>query len=134
MADRIVVLNAGHVEQYGTPMELYRTPANRFVAGFIGSPKMNFIDGAEAARHGAHSIGVRPEHLHIGTDGGTWAGKVQVVEHLGSDTFVYVNVDGLGLVTVRVEGEEELKPGQTVHLTPDPAHIYRFDKAGVAIR
>ena len=134
MADRIVVLNAGHIEQYGTPMELYRTPANRFVAGFIGSPKMNFIDGADAAKHGAHSIGVRPEHLHIGTEGGTWTGRVQVVEHLGSDTFVYVNVDGLGLLTVRVEGEEELKPGQTAHLTPDPAHIYRFDKAGVAIR
>jgi multiple sugar transport system ATP-binding protein len=134
MADKIVVLNAGHVEQYGTPMELYRTPANRFVAGFIGSPKMNFIDGAEAAKYDAHSVGVRPEHLHIATDKGTWTGKVQVVEHLGSDTFVYVNVDGLGLLTVRVEGEEELKPGQAVHLTPDPAHVYRFDKAGVAIR
>src|SRR5579872_113593 len=72
MADRIVVLNAGHIEQYGTPMELYRTPANRFVAGFIGSPKMNFVDGAEAAKLGAHSIGVRPEHLHVAKDKGTW--------------------------------------------------------------
>src|SRR4029078_5901231 len=65
MADRIVVLNAGNVEQFGTPMELYRTPANRFVAGFIGSPKMNFVDGAEAAKYSAASIGVRPEHLKV---------------------------------------------------------------------
>ncbi|MDB5587486.1 MAG: ugpC, partial [Devosia sp.] len=63
MADRIVVLNAGNVEQFGTPMELYRTPANRFVAGFIGSPKMNFVDGAEAAKYGAAAIGARPEHI-----------------------------------------------------------------------
>src|SRR5580698_4665430 len=60
MADKIVVLNAGNIEQYGTPMELYRTPANRFVAGFIGSPKMNFVDGAEAQKLGAFAIGVRP--------------------------------------------------------------------------
>jgi len=133
MADRIVVLNAGNIEQYGTPMELYRTPANRFVAGFIGSPKMNFIDGADAARFKAHSIGVRPEHLHITKDQGTWKGKVAVAEHLGSDTFIYANVEGLGLMTIRAEGEEEFAPGDTVFLTPDPARIYRFDKAGIAI-
>ena len=57
-----VVLNAGHIEQVGSPLELYKKPANRFVAGFIGSPKMNFLDGAEAGRYQAHSIGIRPEH------------------------------------------------------------------------
>ena len=134
MADKIVVLNAGNIEQYGTPMELYRTPANRFVAGFIGSPRMNFIDGAEAAKFNANSIGVRPEHLHVSKESGTWKGKVQVAEHLGSDTFVYANAGSLGLLTVREEGEEELSPGDEVWLTPDPAHIYRFDKAGVSIR
>ena len=134
MADKIVVLNAGHIEQYGTPMELYRTPANRFVAGFIGSPKMNFVDGAEAAKFGSHSIGVRPEHLHVAKDKGTWKGTVAVAEHLGSDTFIYSNVDGLGLMTIRAEGEEEYKPGDTVWLTPDPARIYRFDKAGLAVK
>jgi multiple sugar transport system ATP-binding protein len=134
MADKIVVLNAGHIEQYGTPMELYRTPANRFVAGFIGSPKMNFVDGTEAAKFNAHSVGVRPEHLHVTKDRGTWRGTVAVAEHLGSDTFIYANVDGgLGLMTIRAEGEEEFAPGDTVWLTPDPAHIYRFDKAGVAV-
>src|SRR5687768_9449515 len=90
MADKIVVLNAGRIEQVGTPMELYRTPANKFVAGFIGSPKMNFVDGAEAAKHGAHAIGVRPEHLAASTTGGAWKGKVAVAEHLGSDTFLHV--------------------------------------------
>src|SRR5882757_263185 len=76
MADRIVVLNAGNVEQFGTPMELYRTPANRFVAGFIGSPKMNFVDGAEADKYKAASIGVRPEHFQVSTTSGSWHATV----------------------------------------------------------
>jgi multiple sugar transport system ATP-binding protein len=130
MADRIVVLNAGNVEQFGTPMELYRSPANRFVAGFIGSPKMNFVDGPEAAKYNAHAIGVRPEHFGVSTTSGTWRGVVNVAEHLGSDTFLHVNVDGLGLMTVRAEGEKQLHHGDTVWLTPDPTRIYRFDKDG----
>ena len=134
MADKIVVLNAGNIEQFGTPMELYRTPANRFVAGFIGSPKMNFIDGAEAARHAAHAIGVRPEHLSASTTEGVWKGKVTVAEHLGSDTFLHVNVDGLGLLTARAEGEKQIGHGDDVWLTPDPSRIYRFDKDGTSLR
>jgi multiple sugar transport system ATP-binding protein len=133
MADKIVVLNAGRIEQYCTPMELYRTPANRFVAGFIGSPKMNFVDGPEAAKFGAHSIGVRPEHMLIARDSGTWKGTVGVAEHLGSDTFLHVHVEGMELVTVRTDGDKDYKPGDVVWLTPDPARIYRFDQAGVAI-
>jgi multiple sugar transport system ATP-binding protein len=130
MANRIVVLNAGNVEQFGTPMELYRSPANRFVAGFIGSPKMNFVDGAEAARYGSNSIGVRPEHMLVSKESGTWRGTVGVAEHLGSDTFLHVNVDGLGLMTVRTEGEKQLHHGDVVWLTPDQTRIYRFDKDG----
>jgi multiple sugar transport system ATP-binding protein len=133
MADRIVVLNAGRVEQFGTPLELYRSPANRFVAGFIGSPKMNFIDGAEAAKYGAHAIGVRPEHFTTSTDSGTWRGTVGVAEHLGSDTFLHVHTDGIGTVTVRTDGERLLSHGDTVFLTPEPTRIYRFDKAGLAM-
>jgi multiple sugar transport system ATP-binding protein len=133
MADKIVVLNAGHIEQYGTPMELYRSPANRFVAGFIGSPKMNFVDGPEAMKLGGFSIGVRPEHTLIARDKGTWRGTVGVAEHLGSDTFLHVHVDGMDLVTVRTDGEKDFKPGETVWLTPDPSRIYRFDKAGQAM-
>ena len=130
MADRIVVLNAGNVEQFGTPMELYRTPANRFVAGFIGSPKMNFVDGTEAAKYDSASIGVRPEHFQVSTTEGKWRGVVGVAEHLGSDTFLHVNVDGLGLMTIRAEGEKQLNHGDVVWLTPDPTRIYRFDKDG----
>ncbi len=130
MADKIVVLNAGRVEQFGTPMELYRTPANRFVAGFIGSPRMNFIDGAEAAKHGAHAIGVRPEHIGLSVTEGAWAGEVGVAEHLGSDTFLHVNCGALGTLTVRAEGERSLSHGEKVWLTPQPGRIYRFDKDG----
>src|SRR5689334_22703178 len=97
MADKIVVLNGGKVEQYGSPLELYERPANLFVAGFIGSPKMNFVGGNSAQRHGATTIGVRPEHLKISRDGaGGWQGTIAVAEHLGSDTFLYVDAGPLG--------------------------------------
>ena len=74
MADKIVVLNAGKIEQVGSPLELYNDPANLFVAGFIGSPKMNFIDGAAAAKLGAATIGIRPEHLDAVARAGRVAG------------------------------------------------------------
>ena len=134
MADRIVVLNAGRVEQFGTPLELYRSPANRFVAGFIGSPKMNFIEGAEAAKRGVHAIGVRPEHIALSKDSGLWKGTVGLSEHLGSDTFCYVNVEGIGTLNVRTSGEVSVHHGDTVWLTPGEANIHRFDKDGMAIR
>ena len=135
MADRIVVLNAGNVEQFGSPLELYKKPANRFVAGFIGSPRMNFVDGAEAAKHNAHAIGVRPEHFTIAgqQSPGAWKGNVGVAEQLGSDTFLHVHVEELGLMTVRADGERTFGHGDTVWLTPDPARIYRFDAAGQAL-
>src|SRR5438445_3255612 len=69
MADRIVVLNAGNIEQYGSPLELYERPANLFVAGFIGSPRMNLIGKEAAAQYGAATIGIRPEHISVGRDG-----------------------------------------------------------------
>ncbi|HEY8575083.1 MAG TPA: ABC transporter ATP-binding protein [Devosia sp.] len=135
MADRIVVLNAGNVEQFGSPLELYKKPANRFVAGFIGSPKMNFVDGPEAGKHNAHAIGVRPEHFALSSAPvtGAWKGKVGVAEQLGSDTFLHVHVDGLELMTVRTDGDQTFSHGDDVYLTPDPARIYRFDAAGKAI-
>jgi len=134
MADKIVVLNAGRVEQYGTPMDLYKSPANKFVAGFIGSPKMNLVEGEPASGFGAASVGVRPEHLAIARDKGTWKGRVGVAEHLGSDTFLHVHVDGIGLTTVRTGGENDFTHGDEVWLTPDPARLYRFDKDGQALR
>ncbi len=133
MADKIVVLNAGRIEQVGSPMELYRKPANRFVAGFIGSPKMNFVDGAAAAPFGADSIGFRPEHVQISRSAGSFKGRVGVAEHLGSDTFLYVTVDGVGPLTVRAGGEHEITHGDEIWLTPDPARIYRFNSGGQAL-
>ncbi|HBD91276.1 MAG: sugar ABC transporter ATP-binding protein [Rhodobacteraceae bacterium GWE1_64_9] len=131
MADKIVVLNAGRIEQVGSPMELYRTPANLFVAGFIGSPKMNFITGAEAAKHGCHTIGVRPEHIEV-APGGIWQGTVGLAEHLGSDTFLKVRTETVGELTVRVSGEMNLHHGDRVSLGPQPGKIYRFDENGKA--
>ncbi|MGB0482890.1 MAG: ABC transporter ATP-binding protein, partial [Alphaproteobacteria bacterium] len=78
MADKIVVLQAGVIEQVGTPLELYHTPRNVFVAGFIGSPKMNIFSGSEAEKLGAYTAGIRPEHIDIDLSGGTWKGTVGV--------------------------------------------------------
>ena len=133
MADKIVVLHAGRIEQVGTPMELYNKPRNLFVATFIGSPKMNIVEGAPAENHGAGKIGIRPEHLEISAASGEWKGVVSVSEHLGSDTLFHVQCDGVGLVTVRSHGDAEFRHGMTVHLTPDESKIHRFDNEGKAL-
>ena len=134
MADKIVVLQAGVIEQVGSPLELYRTPCNRFVAGFIGSPKMNFIEGDEAAKQGAHAIGVRPEHIQVSATEGAWKGVISVSEHLGSDTFFHVHDTGLAeTITVRVDGEVSFDHGDTVYLTPRDDMIHRFDAKGLRI-
>jgi multiple sugar transport system ATP-binding protein len=134
MADKIVVLQAGNIEQVGSPLDLYRAPHNVFVAGFIGSPKMNLFSGPEAAKHNATTIGVRPEHLTTSATEGTWKGRVGVSEHLGSDTFFHVLDTGLAdVITVRAGGEVNLRHGNTIYLTPDPDKIHRFDDAGLRL-
>ncbi|MBX9462484.1 MAG: ABC transporter ATP-binding protein [Aquamicrobium sp.] len=133
MADKIVVLNAGNIEQVGSPLDLYRSPRNLFVAGFIGSPRMNFVTGEEAARHNAATIGVRPEHIRLSTTEGAWKGVVGVAEHLGSDTFLHIQVEGIGQVTARADGEFTVHHGDAVWLTPEPTKIHRFDADGNAI-
>ncbi|MGR3443324.1 MAG: ABC transporter ATP-binding protein, partial [Thalassococcus profundi] len=134
MADKIVVLRAGYVEQVGSPLELYRAPRNVFVAGFIGSPKMNLIDGAEAAKHDCKTIGVRPEHIAISDSDGQWTGRVGVSEHLGSDTFFHIHDTGLAeTITVRADGEVGFRHGDTVYLTPREDSIHRFDEQGLRI-
>lgn len=132
MADKIIVLQAGRIEQVGTPLELYHCPQNTFVAGFIGSPKMNLISGNEASRHGAATIGVRPEHLTISQTEGTWQGRVGVSEHIGSDTFFHIHAERLSVepVTVRCSGEVGIKHGDIVFLTVDEEKLHRFDDRG----
>ena len=134
MADKIVVLHAGVIEQVGSPLELYRTPRNLFVAGFIGSPKMNFIAGPEAAKHGATTIGIRPEHIDVVQGEGQWQGTVGVAEHLGSDTFFHIHNTGLAeTLTVRAIGDVSLRHGDTIHLNPRGDEIHRFDADGLRI-
>lgn len=133
MADKIVVLSDGNIEQVGSPLELYRSPRNRFVAEFIGSPKMNFLSDAHASQYDAHSIGIRPEHFTVSNDSGTWKGTVGVTEHLGSDTFFRVQFEDETL-TARVNGEIDVQHGDTVYLSAAPEHIYKFDSDGMAVR
>ncbi|NRP21788.1 Maltose/maltodextrin import ATP-binding protein MalK [Ensifer adhaerens] len=133
MADKIVVLNAGNIEQVGSPLDLYRSPRNLFVAGFIGSPKMNFVSGSYAQAHSAVTVGVRPEHLVLSRESGEWHGTVTVAEHLGADTYLHVQVDGIGLITARASGEFAVKHGDSVFITPDRSRIHRFDANGNAL-
>ena len=130
MADRIVVLNGGYIEQVGSPMDLYNHPASEFVAGFIGSPKMNFIKGTHADAVQAATLGVRPEHFIMGESDGAWEGKVALVERLGHDTVLYVSVEDAGALTVNLSGQHDQKVGDTVYLKPDPQFIHKFDHKG----
>ena len=133
MADKIVVLRAGVIEQVGSPLELYHKPRNLFVAGFIGSPKMNLIEGAEARKHDAHTVGIRPEHIEV-TGDGPWEGRVGVAEHLGSDTFFHIHDTGLAeTITVRAPGDVDLRHGDRIKLTPREDLMHRFDGKGLRI-
>jgi multiple sugar transport system ATP-binding protein len=132
LADRICVLRDGVVEQVGTPLELYESPNSLFVAGFIGSPKMNFLDGRFSDEMGAHTIGIRAEHVFIEQDG-RWRGSVVHSEMLGSDSYVYVDIGMSEPIVVRQEGTARLKPGETVSLSPIEQELHRFDRDGRAI-
>ncbi|EXL08670.1 ABC transporter ATP-binding protein [Aquamicrobium defluvii] len=129
LADRIVVLNGGRIEQIGAPMELYNSPANEFVAGFIGSPRMNFIEGARLGES-VRTVGVRPEHIAVDPHNGDWKSTVIHAEHLGADTNLYLDCEKAGLITVRLFGVYNAEPGATLYATPDPAHTYRFGQDG----
>ncbi|MDX5403291.1 MAG: sn-glycerol-3-phosphate ABC transporter ATP-binding protein UgpC [Rhodobacterales bacterium] len=148
MADRIVVMNAGRIEQIGTPLELYDTPANLFVADFIGSPSMNFLRGTveqgavvlpdgsrlpvPAAGQGAAGqkvvFGIRPEHLALSGDGQGLAAEVEVVEPTGANIQVYAKVAGMPLCAVFTE-RHDFHPGQIIHLTWSPQQAHLFDEA-----
>ncbi|NJS37755.1 MAG: sn-glycerol-3-phosphate ABC transporter ATP-binding protein UgpC [Rhodobacteraceae bacterium] len=130
LADRIVVLRAGKVEQVGSPMELYNNPANTFVAGFIGSPQMNFLDAA-ALGLAPGQAGIRPEHLAITRHQGEIPAEVSHVEKLGGETLVYARSAQHGLLTVRLFGEHDYAVSEPVHLTPDRARLFEFDSEGL---
>jgi multiple sugar transport system ATP-binding protein len=138
LADKIVVLSAGAIEQVGSPMELYNRPANIFVAGFIGSPQMNFIPAEQLGETGdqgaVKTIGIRPEHIALSRESGEWKGKVVHAEHLGADTILYLETETAGLVTVRLFGEHRYGPDDVVFATPDKTCIHRFDGNDQAIR
>ena len=113
-------------------LDFYWALCNKFVAGFIGSPKMNLIDGAEAAKQGADTIGIRPEHVDISTSDGLWQGTVGVAEHLGSDTFIHVHgIPGCDPMTVRAEGNVTVAHGDSIYLTPQPQNIHKFGQDGL---
>jgi len=145
MADKIVVMNGGNVEQIGAPLELYDRPNNLFVAGFIGSPAMNFLkgeirggafrageislalpEGGGGAAEGQRVIyGMRPEHLRL--DAAGVAATVHVTEPTGSETQVIMHLAGTQVVGAFRERITE-KPGQTLHIAPDPALVHLFDE------
>ena len=150
MAERIVVLKGGIVEQFDTPIELYDNPANKFVAGFIGSPKMNLVDAvpgpdgqiqltngtllkvpsvAEKDLTPKMTVGVRPEHLEYSHEAGDWQGKIVVEEQLGSDAFLYVEVPDVGMITVRAVAERNYHDGETIFLSlpRDLCHVFGDD-------
>ncbi|HBT00337.1 ABC transporter ATP-binding protein [Salipiger marinus] len=129
LADQIVVMKAGRIEQVGAPMELYDRPATEFVAGFIGSPRMNLLPGRAVARDDIKTVGIRPEHLRVETDG-LWPARARVVETLGADTIAYMDAEGLGEITVRLPGHMRLKAGEQLGLSPEPGALHYFGQDG----
>ena len=125
MADKIVVLNAGRIEQVGTPMDLYNAPVSPFVAGFIGSPKMNLYPG-EAAGERCGTYGIRPEHLRLTNDAPRWTGTVRHVERLGADTVIYLNVPALGEMLVRTDGDANPAIGSSQGVVPVEGRDFRY--------
>ncbi|SDG59327.1 ABC transporter ATP-binding protein [Pelagibacterium luteolum] len=133
LADKIVVMNAGRIEQIGSPMDLYNRPANMFVAGFIGSPQMNFLDAAALGETSAKTIGVRPEHVSVSPTSGDLSCDVVHIEQLGADTNLYLRNEKVGLLTARLFGEHYFAPDSRVFVSFDRTKQHRFDAEGKAI-
>ncbi|NUU36710.1 ABC transporter ATP-binding protein [Pseudomonas sp. C2B4] len=160
MADKVVVLNGGKIEQVGSPLDLYHHPANLFVAGFLGTPKMGFLkgsvtrvdsqgcevaleagtritlplSGANLSAGSAVTLGIRPEHLELAKPGDcTLQVTADVSERLGSDTFCHVRTASGEALTLRVRGDLASRYGQTLSLHLDAAHCHLFDANGVAL-
>ena len=126
LAQRMIVMNAGNVEQFGTPEEVYHQPASTFVAGFIGSPPMNLLKNAPGGQAG-RILGIRPEHIDLAASGG-WQFQVETVELLGAERLLYGKVGGEE-VTVRVEeGSAYPRPGETAHIVPREDRLHWFSQ------
>ena len=161
MADKIVVLHGGGIEQVGSPLELYHRPNNMFVAGFIGSPKMNFIPATITAVKGKSvtislpgggktsigmavspppfgsklTLGIRPEHVTLGgTGNGAIKGTVRVAEYLGSETMFYVTLADGSEIAVKADGLARQKAGDNLAMTLPPIASHLFDDKGMTIR
>jgi multiple sugar transport system ATP-binding protein len=159
MADRIVILNGGRVEQQGAPLELYQHPANLFVAGFLGAPQMNFLSARAMQTHGAEvivaaigignisvpidgtvqpgaelTLGIRPHAFHAERGQCTARIQVALVEPLGHETVIYGEIEGGAKLTLALPGSIKVRPGATLDCFFDPNDCYLFDGSGVALR
>ena len=126
LAQRMIVMNAGRMEQFGTPEEVYHRPASTFVASFIGSPPMNLLKEAPGGRAGA-ILGIRPEHLAVG-DGG-WDAQVDTVELLGAERLIYARVGGEPIIVRVEEGGPAPAPGSSIRVRPRDERLHWFDAA-----
>ncbi|MFK7963788.1 MAG: ABC transporter ATP-binding protein [Burkholderiaceae bacterium] len=150
MADKIVVLNQGRIEQVGTPMDLYHRPVSAFVAGFIGAPSMNFLSvqmqGADQIQYGhatfnaptpaanAVQLGIRPEHIEtVATGTGEIDGTVQLKEGLGGDSYLYLKTSANDDLVVRAEGETPIKAGDTIGIRLPTHRLHLFDSRGLTV-
>ena len=125
LAQRMIVMNGGHMEQFGTPEEVYNRPASTFVASFIGSPPMNLLRHAPGTPEG-RILGIRPEHLHL-TPGQGWSLQVETVELLGAERLVHARL-GQEPLTIRLdESVAAPAPGQTFEASPRPDRLHQFD-------
>jgi multiple sugar transport system ATP-binding protein len=156
MADRIVVMHRGHIEQVGPPLEVYADPATRFVAGFFGVPAMNFVDGnvqpgrggldftapalrmtlpGRAAPAGPAVLGVRPEHVRVANGAGGCPATVSLIEPLGDETLVFLDYGGPASLVAKVNAEEKIDVGERRSLTFRTDRVVFFDPAtGARIR
>ena len=134
MADKIVVLRAGRIEQVGSPLELYNKPCNQFVAGFIGSPRMNFVPAAEipGAKAGAQIVGIRPEHARLADDGPLQL-VVSQVEQLGSTSILHGKVVADAPFELILNGQTSIKRGDTVRVSAPAQQLHYFDQNGLRL-
>ncbi len=152
LADRVVILNAGQIEQVGTPLELYRQPNSRFVAEFIGTPKMNLLEVFDITRQDSQlsldigvghinfpnnringpvpssvKLGIRPEHMHLVEEGGDFSGKIELVEHLGSEAYTHIQLESQQTIIVKAPARSNIQDGQLVQIKIDLDEVILFN-------